>query len=97
MSRKRGGLKEGPLLDIDGILARHRASLPGNRDDTPPKRPRSYAGWSAADFDPQPTTTNNQSEPVMPGHEPNTTSSRERKALRDAADAAAKRSGRRGG
>lgn len=95
MSRKRGGLKEGPLLDIDGILARHQGKLDA-ADQPPPERTWRYAGWSARDFDPQPAATSDRPV-VMPGHEPNTTSSRERKARRDAAEAAAKRSGRRGG
>lgn len=87
MSSKRGGLKYGPLLDIDGILKEHRERLD---EPSEPRRVRAHAGWSAAEFEPRPAP------PVMEGHVPNTTSSRERKAQRAAADAAAKRSGRTG-
>ncbi len=93
MPSKRGGLKCGPLLDIDGILKKHEESLKGPSES--PKSVQSYAGWSAADFEPQPTPVGSRPV-VMEGHVPNITSSRERRARREAADAAAKRSGRKG-
>lgn len=90
MSSKRGGLKSGPLLDIDGILKKHEEGLKGPSE--PPRRVRAYAGWSAADFEPRPAPTSARPV-VMEGHVPNTTSSRERRANKEAAKTAAKRSG----